>query len=75
MVKLFFGLNQFLAEKYCKNQAPEVQLNVNPAQAITWFVGVTIYSTFFGNNLPPPRQFLCNKLLLKKISYSKRNAH
>ena len=50
---------------------PEPQHNVNPAQAITWFVGVTIDCTFSGNNSPPPRQFLCNKILLKKISNSK----
>ena len=45
---------------------PGAQLNVNPARAITWFVGVTIYRTFFNNNSPPPRQFLCNEILLKK---------
>ena len=37
---------------------------------------VAIYSTFFNNNSPPPRQFSCNKILLKTIiSYSKRNTH
>ena len=51
------------------------KLNVNPAWAITWLVGVTIYCRFFNNNSPPPRQFLCDKILLKKISYSKENAH
>ena len=50
---------------------PGAQLNVNPARAITWFVGVTIYCTFFNNNSPPPRQFLYKKILLKKISNSK----
>ena len=50
------------------------QLNANPARAITWFVGVTIYCTFWNNNSPSPRQFLCNKILLRKISYSKWNA-
>ena len=54
---------------------PEAQLNVNPARAITWFVGVTICCAFFNNNSPSPRQFLCNKIPLKKISYSKGNAH
>ena len=44
------------------------KLNINPARAITWFVGVTIYCTFFNNNSPPPRQFLCNKILLKKLA-------
>ena len=44
------------------------QLNINPARAITRFVGVTIYCTFFNNNSPPPRQFLCNKILLKELA-------
>ena len=44
------------------------QLNINPARAITWFAGVTIYCTFFNNNSPPPRQFLCYKILLKKLA-------
>ena len=76
--KTFFGLHLYLAGKYCKNpQEPGAQLNVNPARTITWLVGVTILCrpTFFNNTLPPPRQFLCNKILLKKISYSKGNAH
>ena len=76
--KTFFGLHLYLAGKYWKNtKVPGAQLNVNPAQTITWLVGVTIYCkpTFFNNNLPPPRQFLCNKILLKKISCSKGNAH
>ena len=59
--KLLFGL-LYLAEKYCENRkVPGAQLNVNPTRAITWFVGVTIYCTFFNYNSPPPRQFLCNK--------------
>ena len=75
-IRLFFGLHLCLAGKYCKNpRVPGAQLNVNPARAITWFVGVTIYCTFFNNNSPPPRQFLCNKVLSKKISYRKGNAH
>ena len=49
------------------------KLNVNLAWAITWFVGVTIFCTFFNSNSPLPRQFLCNKILLKKKSYSKGN--
>ena len=74
--KTFFYLHLYLSGKYCKNsKAAGAQLNVNPARAITWFVGVTIYCTFFNNNSPPLRQFLCNKVLLKKISYSKENAH
>ena len=71
-IGLFFSLHLHLAEKYCKNpKVPVVQFNVIPARAITWFVGVTIYCAFFNNTSPPPRQFLCNKILLKKISYSK----
>ena len=71
-IRLFFGLHLYLVGKYCKN--PKVsggQLNVNPARAKTWFVGVTIYCTFFNTNSLPPRQFLRNKILLKKISYIK----
>ena len=77
MVRPFLGHHLYLAGKYCENpNVPRAQLHVNPAQAITWFVGVTNCCTFFNNNLPPPRQFLCNKILLKKnISYSKGNAH
>ena len=74
--KNFFDLHLYLAGKYCKNpKVPEVQLNVNPAWAITWLVGVTTYCRFFNNNSPPPHQFLCKKILLKKISYSKENPH
>ena len=64
---LIFTCN--LAGKYCENsKVPGAQLNVNPAWAITWLVSVTIYCTFFNNNSPPPRQFLCNKILLKKLA-------
>ena len=71
-----FGLHLYLEEKYCKNpKVPRALLNVNPTRAITWFVGVTICCTFFNNNSPSPRQFLCNKILFKKISYNKENAH
>ena len=58
-IRLLFGLHLYLAGKYCKNpKVPEAQLNVHPARAITWLVGVTIYCTFFNNNSPPPRQFV-----------------
>ena len=76
MVRLFFALPLYLAGKYCKNpKVPGAKLNVNPAWAVTWFAGVTIYCTFFTNNSLPSRQFLSNKILLKKISYGKGNAH
>ena len=72
--KTFFGLHLHLAGKYCENlKVPRAKLNVNPARAVTWFVGVAIYCTFFNNNSPPPRQFLCNKKLLKKFSFSNGN--
>ena len=59
----------YLAGRYWKNlKVSGVELNVNPAWAIAWLVGVTIYCTFFNNNSPPPGQFLCNKILLKKIA-------
>ena len=71
-IRLLFGFHLYLAEKYCKNpKVPGAQLNVNPARAKAWFVGVTMYCTFFNNNSPRPCQFLCNKIRLKKISYSK----
>ena len=72
----FFALHLYLTERFCKNlKVPGAQLNVNPARALTWFVGITIYCTFFNNNSLPPRQLLCYKILLKKTSYSKGNAH
>ena len=65
--KILFGFHLYLAGKYCKNpKVPRAQLNVNPARTTTWFVGVTIYCTFFNNNSPPPSQFLCYKILKKK---------
>ena len=69
----FFGLRLYLAGKYCENpKLPGAQRSVNPAQAITWLIiGVTIYGTLFSNNSPPSSLFLCNKVLLKKISNSK----
>ena len=67
--KTFFGLHLYLADKYCKNpKVTGAQLNVNPARVITWFVAVTIYCTFFNSNSPSLRQFLCNKVLLKKLA-------
>ena len=75
-IRLFFSLHLYLAGKYCENlKVPGAQLNVNAARAIIWFVGVTIYCTFFNNNSPTPGQFLCNKMLLKKTSYSNENAY
>ena len=72
MVKPFFGLHLYLIRKYRKNpKVPGALLNVNLAGAITWFVDISICCASFNNNLPPPRQFLCNKILLKKNSYSK----
>ena len=69
-IRLVFGLRPYLAGKYCeKLKVPGAQLHVNPARAITWFTSVTIYCTFFSNNnSPPPRQFLCNKIVLKKLT-------
>ena len=52
-LRLFFGLHLYLAGKYCGNpKVPRAQHKVNLARAIAWFVGVTIYCTFFSNNLP-----------------------
>ena len=74
--KNFFDLHLYLAGKCCENlKVPEAQFNVNPAWAKTWLVGVTIYYIIGNNHSTPPGQFLCNKILLKNISYSKGNAH
>ena len=45
MARLFFGLHLCLTGKYCEinPKMPGTQLNENPARAITWFVGATIY--------------------------------
>ena len=67
--KIFFGLHLYLIGKYCENsKVPGAQLNVNPPRAITWFVGVTIYCTFFNNNSPPPRRFYARKYFKKKLA-------
>ena len=56
--KTFCWSSPVFGGKYCENpKVPGAQLNVNPAHAITWFVGVTIYCTFFNNNSHLPRQF------------------
>ena len=52
---------------------PVAPRNVNPARAKTWQLGVTIYCTVFNNNSPPLRQFLREKILLKKKA--RRNAY
>ena len=66
--KTFFDLHQFLVRKYSKNlKVPGVKLSVNPAWAITWFVGVTIYCTFYNYNSPPPGQIYATKYLRKKL--------
>ena len=52
--KTFFDLHLYLAGKYCENlKVPEAQLNVNPAWAITWLVGVAIYCTICNYNPTP----------------------
>ena len=39
LYKTFFDLHVYLAGKYCENpRVPGVQLNVNPARAITWLL-------------------------------------
>ena len=54
-IKLFWSY-LYLAGKYCENpKVPGAQLNVNPARAIAWLVGVTIYCRFFYNSLSPTR--------------------
>ena len=47
----------FLVSTYSAkiSNVPGAPCNVNPSQAITWQLGVTIYCTVFNNNSPPPR--------------------
>ena len=73
--KTFFWFSPVFGRKILqKSQNASGSTQSKSALAMTWLVGVTICCTFFNNNSPPPRQFLCNKILLKKISYSKGNA-
>ena len=70
--KTFFGFNLYLARRYCK--IPKVQgapRNVNPAWAIPWLFGITIYCTFFNKDSLPPRQFFHEKRLSEKKSLRK----
>ena len=73
--KNFFGLHLYFTGKYCKNL--KVPLNVNTDREITWLVRVTIYRTFFNNNLPPPRKFLRDFyfIYLHLASYSRGYNH
>ena len=72
MVRLFLVFTYIWQEDVAKifkvSRAPH---NINLGRAITWVVGITIYCTVLNNNLPPPRQFLRVKILLKKISEGK----
>ena len=74
MVRLFLVFTYIWQKDAAKN--PKVSgapCNVNPARAITWLVGVTIYYNILNNNLPPPWQFLRDIITLKKLA--RRNAH
>ena len=76
MVKLFWCLPVIFDRKILqKSQGVRGPTQCKSGRAITWFIGVTIYCTFFNNTSPPPRRFSCTKILLKKIRYSKGNAH
>ena len=67
-IRLFFWSSPVFGWKILrKSQSARAQLNINPARATTGFVGVRIYCTFF-NYSPTPRQFSCNKILLKKLA-------
>ena len=54
--KTFFWSSPLLSRTILQKSqsAMGVQLNKNPARAIAWFVGVTIYCTVFNNNSPTP---------------------
>ena len=67
MVRLFLVITGIWQQDVAKILiVPGAPHNVYPARAITRLEGVTIYCTFFNNNSHPPRQFLCEKILLKK---------
>ena len=62
MVRLFFVFVYTWQEDVPKfRKVPGAPRNVNSARAITWLVGVVIYSTIFNNNSPPLYQFLRTK--------------
>ena len=56
MVRLYFWSTLVWEGDVAKiSKVPGAPRNVNPARAITWKLGLTIYCTVFSNNLPPPR--------------------
>ena len=67
IVRLFLVFTYIWHEDVAKlSKVPGAPRNANSARVITWLVGVTIHIVpFFNNNLPPPRQFLRDKILLK----------
>ena len=70
-VKNFFGISLYLAEICCKN--PQ-SVRGCTRQLHEWRAQPSIVPFFNGNNLPPPRQFLLDKIVLKKKSAG-GNAH
>ena len=48
MVRLFFGLHLFLAERCCENpQSTRGPAQCKPGPRITWLLGIIIYCTSF----------------------------
>ena len=65
----FCGLHLYFAKRCRENlQSAKCSAQGNCGPATTWLVGVTIYCTIsiFNNKQPPLRQFLGEKILLKK---------
>ena len=67
MVRLFFGLPLYLAEKCCENlQSAKGHAQYKSGEGNN-IVSIVSIVPFSNNNPPPPRQLLCDKILLKKI--------
>ena len=71
--KTFFGLHLYLAGKYCANlKVPGAQLIVNPALAIIWLVGVTIYQRWSPRGRSWPQGHILKSLASKVKSLASK---
>ena len=63
----FFGLRLYSAERCCENlQSANGSAQCKCGPGITLLESVTSIALFLNNNPPPPRQFLGDKVFLKK---------
>ena len=73
--KTFFWFSPVFGKKILqKSQIARCPTQCKSGPGNSMVLGVAIHDTFFNDNSPPPRQFLCGKIVLKKISYTKGNA-